>query len=151
MRGQSSDGLPSQRQNQFQQSAKKVSTMVEWSAEFETGHPEIDEQHRQLFELTNRLSEAQSVDELKVHLMLLYRHTRIHFADEELQMNRAGYPGAAAHAGYHNQLLDRLNRLAQKVGSGDFDRAAVERLMSDWALRHIRFDDLDAADYLSAD
>ncbi|MBY0465189.1 MAG: hypothetical protein K2W33_09615, partial [Burkholderiales bacterium] len=60
-----------------------------------------------------------------------------------------GYPGLAVHARYHNELLSRLNALSQDVGKGLLDRPAINKLMSDWALRHTQFDDADAIDYLA--
>lgn len=123
--------------------------VLEWKNDYELGYQDIDAQHKYLFDLTNQLAAAQTPDQIKPLLMLLYKHTREHFELEEALMRRAGFSGLVAHAGYHNQLLMRLNQLSQDVGKGSFDRAAMDSLMTDWALRHIRFDDADAADHIA--
>jgi hypothetical protein len=46
-------------------------------------------------------------------------------------------------------LLSRLTDLSLKVGSGQADHAAIDKLMVDWALRHTQFDDADAAAYIA--
>ncbi len=122
---------------------------LEWKQDYELGHPGIDAQHRYLFDLTNQMVAAHTSEQLKPLLMALYKHTREHFELEEGLMRQSGFPGLAAHAAYHNQLLSRLNSLSQDVGKGVVDRVAVGSLMSDWALRHIRFDDADAAAYIA--
>jgi len=123
--------------------------LVEWKKEYELGHAGIDAQHRELFELTNQMAAARTADELKPLLMVLYKHTREHFQLEEGLMRDAGFPGLAEHAEYHNKLLLRLTDLSLKVGSGQPDHAAIDKLMVDWALRHTQFDDADAAAYIA--
>ena len=50
---------------------------------------------------------------------------------------------------YHNRLLSRLTELGAAVGKGQVDKSAITKLMSDWALRHIRYDDAMAAEYIA--
>lgn len=123
--------------------------LVEWKETYKLGHPGIDAQHRELFDLINQMADAQAPDQLKPVLMQLYRHTRDHFELEEGLMKASGFPGLAAHAGYHNELLSRLNRVSQDVGKGVLDRVVLNKLMTDWALRHTQFDDADVADFIA--
>ena len=122
---------------------------LEWKEEYALGHPDIDAQHKDLFDLINQMAAAQTPDQLKLVLMRLYKHTREHFELEEGLMRQAGYPGLDVHAGYNNGLLTRLNALSQDVGKGLMDRPAMNKLMTDWALRHTQFDDADAAEYIA--
>ncbi len=123
--------------------------LVEWKDAYKLGHPGIDAQHMELFDLINRMADAATPDQLTPLLMQLYRHTREHFELEEGAMKAAGYPGLAAHAAYHNELLSRLNRVSQDVGNSMIDRPMLNRLMTDWALRHTQFDDADAAGFIA--
>ncbi|MDZ4160835.1 MAG: hemerythrin family protein [Burkholderiales bacterium] len=123
--------------------------VLEWKEDYALGHPGIDAQHKELFELINQLAVAQTPEQVKPVLMRLYKHTREHFELEEGLMRQAGYPGLAAHAGYHIALLTRLKALSQDVGKGQLDRPALDKLMTDWALRHTQFDDADAAGYIA--
>lgn len=123
--------------------------LVEWKETYKLGHPGLDAQHMELFDLINQMADAVTPDELKPLLMQVYRHTREHFELEESEMKAAGYPGLAAHAAYHNELLSRLNRVSQDVGKEVVDRPMLNRLMTDWALRHTQFDDADAAGFIA--
>lgn len=122
--------------------------LVEWKESYALGHPGIDAQHKDMFDLINQMADAGTPDRLKPVLMQLYRHTREHFELEEELMKAAGYPGLALHVSYHNELLSRLNQVSQDVGKGSVNRDMLNRLMSDWALRHTQFDDADAASYI---
>ena len=122
---------------------------LEWKEAYALGHPEIDAQHKELFDLISKVAAVQTPDQLKPVLMQLYKHTREHFELEEGLMRQTGFPGLTAHAGYHNALLTRLNTISQDVGKGLVDQTALSKLMTDWALRHTQFDDADAADYIA--
>ena len=123
--------------------------MLDWKETYALGHREIDAQHKELFDLISQAEAAQTPDQLKPVLMLLYKHTREHFELEEGLMRQTGFPGLTAHAGYHNALLARLNTISKDVGKGLVDQTALSKLMTDWALRHTQFDDADAADYIA--
>ena len=82
--------------------------LVEWKSSYALGHPGIDAQHKELFDLINQMAAAQTPEQMKPPLMKLYKHTREHFELEEGLMRQAGYPGLDAHAGYHHGLLTRL-------------------------------------------
>ena len=57
------------------------------------GDAEIDRQHRQIFELGNRILAATAYDEaLKIDLVHLYAHTRTHFQAEEARMRERRDP-----------------------------------------------------------
>jgi hemerythrin-like metal-binding protein len=74
-------------------------------------------------------------------IMDLYKHTREHFELEEGMMRKLKFPGLEMHSNYHNSLLTRLNEVSQDVGHGQLNKPVIEKLMSDWALRHIPNDD----------
>jgi hemerythrin-like metal-binding protein len=73
---------------------------------WESGHPQIDEQHRKLVDLANSFlaaalqPESQPADAMAALERLLENLAR-HFAYEEKLLSEAGYPGAADHAPLH--------------------------------------------------
>lgn len=66
----------------------KKPQIVEWRREFETGVAEVDQQHKKLFALLNRLIEVRKSlvprDELEQILEELLDYTQYHFSTEEL-------------------------------------------------------------------
>ncbi|MCD8515013.1 MAG: bacteriohemerythrin [Burkholderiaceae bacterium] len=122
---------------------------LEWKDAYRLGHAELDSQHEHLFQMVNLLENAHTAQEIKPLLMQLFKHTREHFELEESEMRKAGFPEWRQHVEYHNRLLSRLTELGAAVGKGQVDKSAITKLMSDWALRHIRYDDAMAAEYIA--
>lgn len=121
---------------------------IEWNDSYKLGDDKVDAQHQQLFELASKLLAADDVATVKGLAQELYKHTRIHFEDEEGLMRQHGYPGLAAHIESHNQLLGRLNTLSQDIGKGKLDKPALDTLMADWAMFHIPLEDARFEAYL---
>ncbi len=122
---------------------------IEWQEAYRIGLNDIDAQHRHLFQLTNDLLQATELDAVRKLIMALYKHTREHFELEESHMRRFGFEPVEQHAHYHNQLLGRLNVISAQVGKGELDKVALEKLMTDWALRHIPGDDAVFAKFVA--
>jgi hemerythrin len=70
---------------------------VTWEEAFETGHAEIDQQHRELLALVDDLESAQeeSPNALQHTLQHVMDFTHTHFLMEELLMVEVGYPARA--------------------------------------------------------
>lgn len=122
---------------------------IEWKEAYKIGQDEIDAQHQHLFELTNALMAADDVPTLRKIIMALYKHTREHFELEEALMRKHNFPGTEGHTNYHNSLLSRLNAISQEAGQGKVNKAAIEKLMSDWAIQHTQCDDALIAAYIA--
>jgi hemerythrin len=114
---------------------------IEWKDSYKIGNEQIDAQHQQLFGLAQRMLAAESVAAIKLLALELYKHTRMHFEDEEALMRQGQFPGLAAHIESHNRLLGRLNNLSQAIGQGIVDKPALNALMTDWAMFHIPLED----------
>ncbi|MFB0953495.1 MAG: hemerythrin domain-containing protein, partial [Aeromonadaceae bacterium] len=82
-------------------------SLVEWSEQFETGHPVVDHQHQSLFSLMNELDQAltdgASEEALWVRLLRLHELTREHFRCEERLMQELGFPELPAHRAEHTK------------------------------------------------
>jgi hemerythrin len=123
---------------------------IDWNDSYKIGDATIDAQHQHLFELINKLLAAEELGAIKVIMMQLYKHTREHFAHEEALMRKLKFPDYQGHTGNHNQLLARLNQLSAAIGKGVVDKPAIQTLMTDWALRHVPYDDGLLTAYVTA-
>lgn len=90
-----------------------LSGFFEWdAAKLSLNIPEMDDEHKVLVGLMNelhRLNEANAP--FGAQLMALDKlvsYTTKHFADEEVYMERIGFPGLRIHRGVHKQLLEKL-------------------------------------------
>ena len=88
---------------------------MKWNDTYSIGVPEIDEQHKVLFECIERLEAPQ--DEQQRGLSMYYvmeqlkDYVRVHFAVEEIVMRLFDYPGLEAHAKEHRAFSARLEAL----------------------------------------
>lgn len=123
-------------------------TPIEWRDHLALGVPELDEQHRQLAVLINRIAEASGVADagpeaaadpaVAALLEKLYRETRRHFEQEEALMAAVDYPGAAEHRREHVMLLGELKSWSLQVRRRNTpvrERDLAE--LRDWLVGHV--------------
>lgn len=126
----------------------------EWTAELETGNVDIDEQHRSIFELANRLDEAFSSGEgdpeaIDDAVWVLTDYVVQHFADEEALMAGAGFPKARSHKMLHERLTGEVLRLSADYFNGQ--RIVAERIapfVARWLQEHILAEDMELAAHI---
>jgi hemerythrin len=117
-------------------------SMFEWKAEYAVGHPEIDSQHKRLFQLAAELHTAMSggkgKDVLSGTLATLIAYTKHHFASEERLMQAHHYPEYAKHKVLHDQLTARVVAFQKDFAAG---RTALSvdllQFLKDWLAHHI--------------
>lgn len=127
----------------------RLATIV-WRKEYLCGHPRIDEQHKMLFLVGNRLINAarqgHSRDKVERLIGEMSQHILNHFCSEEVVLVQAGHPLTQAHRDAHQRLQDRAAELAEQYARGE---VSVEDIVSfvahDVIHGHIIQDDLQFA------
>ncbi|MCL2344641.1 MAG: bacteriohemerythrin [Desulfobulbus sp.] len=116
-----------------------------WDEHFETGLPEVDEQHHQLVRLVNRLADDVANDaprdELKSVFDELLDYTVYHFTTEEAVWERH-LPGAdetLAHRQSHVEFAAEATRRCSSLDAGQGRDIAIETLfyLTRWLASHI--------------
>jgi hemerythrin len=133
----------------------KYMSMFSWKQEYSVGYPEIDNQHKKLFELADQLHSAMTSgkgkDVLGKTLSDLITYTTGHFAAEERLMQMHHYPDYPKHKADHDTLTARVvgfqkefeaNRTALSIGLFQF--------LKDWLSHHIGETDRKIAAYLKS-
>jgi hemerythrin-like metal-binding protein len=120
--------------------------LIAWDKRLETGHAKIDEQHRSLVEIVNRLHEAmkqgKGKGEVEGILVFLKDYTVTHFRMEEDLMARHQYGGAARHKQIHADLVKEVADLVEKFQAGKGTLTlAVMNFLEDWLVTHIQGED----------
>lgn len=121
---------------------------LSWKAAFACGHPDIDREHRELFNLSNVLlgkvsTRAEEPAQFYVAFDALLTHVEAHFAHEELILHAQGYENLAEHTQIHRALLSQASSLRHRVGTqadvsvGDL----VDFLVTEVVLRHMLIED----------
>ncbi len=124
-----------------------MSKFITWSGELSVGIEEIDAQHKVLVDLINRMHDAieeHHGSEVVLGILSdLADYTKIHFAVEESLMRILDYPGYEEHKEIHDELLEHVVELQQKVASG---KTAISfelmHFLKSWLSKHILEEDM---------
>ena len=119
---------------------------IDWSEDYCTGIPSIDDQHRHLVEIVNRFDEAsrrgRGTRVMGDLLDDLLGYTQEHFAHEETLMAAAGYDGLIKHQILHRQLLQKVERCQYEFEHGGRRvTAEVRDLLRYWVESHLLSED----------
>lgn len=123
--------------------------LVEWQDDYSLELPEIDDQHKALFDLINRLWDAlvrrAGKDEVAAIISELESYTQTHFTAEETLMRLAGYPRLAEHQASHAEFMKLIAREKEKVAAGARLDMEMINFLTDWLAKHIKVADKDYA------
>lgn len=125
---------------------------IKWESKFEIGIPVIDEQHKTLVSLCDRLYQeliqnkatgSPMWDEsLKAALRECVEYVQTHFKDEEKLMKVSDYPRFIEHKKMHDTFIKKILDT-----TGDFEDATIGiafkfvKFLYDWILSHIAHED----------
>ncbi|MHB9292321.1 putative hemerythrin [Hollandina sp. SP2] len=119
-------------------------SFIAWKDIYSVGIPKIDEQHKELINLTQRLYQAcLSGSEtgkfyFKKAMHDLVSYVTFHFSAEEKLMERIGFPELPEHKKEHESFVKKVLEDVKKFESG---RAIVPntfvRYLREWILTHI--------------
>ena len=126
----------------------------DWSSSYETGIPEIDDQHKQLFSIGRNMEQmaikgGDNVTDKEILdlVMSLRDFTGFHFYSEEKLMDDIRYENSPQHKKHHAQMLYFVSNYDIKKFRKNFD-ATVQEIMDiikDQILHHILGEDMEFA------
>lgn len=119
-------------------------SLLVWNEQLDTGIEVIDEQHKRIVELINRLSlvsKGRIEGDLRDVLSELVDYTLSHFVFEEELMQEAGYPFSKAHKRVHDIFTQRVSEYQMRLNAGEDIAEALRDMLSRWLFNHIRGDD----------
>lgn len=120
----------------------------------ETGVPALDEDHRALVALANRLHELHSgpydlIDGVNA-LSDLAREATRHFGREEAMMREHGYPLQPEHQTEHRNIAAELEKVLVEYAEGHYrsTEGAIENYFKFWILDHVSNQDMKLGEFL---
>jgi len=119
--------------------------IVVWLDGYALGLPEIDAQHKVLFDLMNALwgtliVRAPAAQTLAI-IRELERYTIVHFIEEEAFMRQAGYTGFDAHKAAHDRFVARVAEEKARIEAGHPFGLEILHFLKDWLVQHILVED----------
>lgn len=128
---------------------------ITWDRNLETGDPEIDGQHRELFGRIDKLlaasRERRSREEVGQTLTFLGDYVVHHFAAEERMMEAADYPELEAHRAEHARFVQEFGILYREFkaeGPSTLFIIRVGNRVTGWLREHIYRTDRTLVEYL---
>ncbi|CAM3841948.1 bacteriohemerythrin [Parendozoicomonas haliclonae] len=126
--------------------------LITWSDSLSVGIQEIDEQHKILVDLLNKLylaiREHHGNEATVTILDELVDYTRIHFSVEESLMRILDYPDYESHKHHHELLIEQINELRRKVQNGKHIGFELLHFLKNWLTKHIMEEDMEYAPHM---
>lgn len=124
---------------------------IAWDNSYSLGIKSIDEQHKKLFEIVNRLYDLEENSNIKEEIrQILYAfkdYTITHFRDEEIFMESIRFPDLMAHKELHKDIIDSLSKIVQTPASLSIIKSKMRIVAKRVLLDHILLEDTKARNF----
>lgn len=127
---------------------------IDWSEALCVGVLCIDQQHKNLIELLNKIYEAMKAHSSSAYLTTLFvelgEHTKTHFDHEEQLFARANYPYLEGHRNEHNDLLKQYAAFLEKYRADPEGTLTMDFMntLRHWLMDHVLREDKQGGAYL---
>ncbi|SFB35575.1 bacteriohemerythrin [Clostridium frigidicarnis] len=120
--------------------------MIKWKDEYSVGVEKIDEQHKHLFEIANKVHEVlnndfytDKYDKIVEILKELEDYTVFHFNDEEEYMKQIGYKKFFTHKIEHEEFVQKIKNVDLGKIDCNQDKYLLEimNFIVNWLVNHI--------------
>jgi len=125
-----------------------VKSGIAWSEIYALGEPNVDMQHKMLFEQLSSLIDSceggTQLEKVKDALDFLVGYTVRHFNDEEALQISCGYPEYENHKKLHEDFKVTVGELVgtfKESGSTAELSSALHRVVVKWLITHIQGED----------
>ena len=120
--------------------------MINWSEEYRIGIESIDKQHKQLFEIANRIYDllknrliTDKYDDIIDIIEELKNYTLYHFKTEENYMQNIKYKKFLSQKAAHKDFLEKMENIdVKKIDNSQNEYLiGVLDFVCDWLIHHI--------------
>ena len=117
--------------------------VMEWTEDLSVRVKEIDDQHKKLIALINKLHDAMRAGEgknvLEGTLQELAAYTVYHFQTEENYMQQFKYPGYPTHKAAHTAFVKKVTDFQKEFADNRLGITIdLMNFLKDWVNKHIR-------------
>lgn len=118
-----------------------------WNDNYLIGCELVDEEHKKLFEISNRAFKAvvknEKLEKIKIIVHELIEYTQVHFKDEENFMQRVDYPSFIEHKNIHKHIITSMNKFLATINQKEINELERElaHFIQQWFISHIVYED----------
>jgi len=126
---------------------KKSRHLITWDDSFSVGIDAIDEEHKVIVDIVNRLNNAMAEGKGTEAMETIFKELKTyvvkHFENEERLFDAHGYPQTREHKKLHAELIEKATQLEKDFKSGKITISSeVMRFLKDWLTSHIKGEDM---------
>ncbi|OQY29268.1 MAG: hypothetical protein B6244_04605 [Candidatus Cloacimonetes bacterium 4572_55] len=123
-----------------------------WNDSYSVGVEIVDEQHKKIFIIINKLHEAMKKGIGKdIHHKIIHElkeYSQMHFYMEERYFDKFGYPKAIPHKREHKRFIDKISDFDQSINTGKKILSIdIMIFLKDWMVNHILVTDKKYSDF----
>lgn len=132
---------------------------MEWKEAYACGIPEIDQQHKRLFEIGNQIYTLalmhdfdRKYEKINTIMSELQAYTIYHFEFEENLIRGFGYPHMDQHELEHQSFIEKLSDMEVSALKEASDEMIIKLIMfvSEWISNHIMIQDRKYVKYINS-
>ena len=134
----------------------RVNAMISWREEMCVGVPAIDDDHKALFLLVNKLEICPTWGCAEQTAKQLYKYTQSHFKREEEIQEYFKFPFIEDQKNAHRNIINSLSMLIKNDFLNKNKTTTINEVLSDlilllrdWLLDHVLTHDIKMRDFLS--
>ncbi len=129
--------------------------LFNWSEIYSVKISEIDNQHKKLVDLINKLHEdihdGKGKEKIESVVTDLVNYAKYHFAYEENLFSDHHYPDAQLHSKMHDNFIKQVQNYVMKLESGDrISPLEILDFLMKWLVEHIIGTDKQYTSFLNA-
>jgi hemerythrin len=126
---------------------------IQWSDSISVNNSDIDNQHKNLIQLTNDLilnsNAGVNSEIIGETLQKLLKHIKQHFKDEEELLEKCNYPKLEEHKEEHKKFVLKIVQFCKDVLDGKSTvTEEMINFLSGWLLNHTSVNDQDYKNYI---
>lgn len=130
-------------------------SLITWDESYAVKVRSCDDDHKKLFALINDLHDAMKSGKgaqiVGKVIQELAHYTKYHFTREEGLLEKAEYPGLAAHRIQHREFVKKIEQFHKDCEKGVTGQSiAVTGFLRDWLSKHIKQTDRQYSEHLNA-
>lgn len=115
---------------------------IKWQPQYEIGIKEVDDQHKHLVEVINKVLDANAQNKLNEYfgeaMKELVDYTNYHFNSEEAFMEKIGYPNLLEHRAQHKVLVKQLVKILEDLKAGKQQVVnELPSILKNWVIKHV--------------
>jgi hemerythrin-like metal-binding protein len=138
----------------FSNESEVSMAFMNWDDKYSVGVKIMDDQHKVLIDLINKLHEAmlagKGKQEAEVVIKGLVDYTVFHFGEEEKLLTANNYPGLLNQQTKHKGFVSKVQEFQEDVKSGKLAIGMkVSQFLKDWLFEHIMGEDQKYAAFLN--